>query len=32
MASGLGESFAELLLDGESKHDLSPFGLDRLLG
>ena len=32
MASALGESFAELLLDGESKHDLSPFGLDRLLG
>jgi len=31
MASALGESFAELLLDGESRHDLSLFALDRLL-
>ena len=31
MASALGESFAELLLDGESRHDLSLFALDRFL-
>lgn len=31
MASALGESFAELLLDGQSRHDLSPFALERLL-
>jgi sarcosine oxidase len=31
MASALGESFADLLLDGKSRHDLSPFALDRLL-
>jgi len=31
MSSALGESFAELLLDGESRYDLSPFALDRLL-
>ena len=31
MASALGEAFADMLLDGRSRHDLTPFGIERLL-
>ena len=31
MASALGEEFADMLLDGRSRPDLSPFGIERLL-